>query len=75
MDNNSLVQFSLAGDPGIPSANEQKVAPPMPVSANNMTGDPNDRMMNENFANRKDKNTAPRPGSGSTSASSTFKAQ
>jgi len=62
-------------DSGIPSANEQKVTPPMPVSANNMTGDPNDRVMNENFANRKDKDTAPRPSAVSTNSSSTFKAQ
>ena len=62
-------------DSGIPSANEPRVTPPMPINASNMTGDPNDRLMNENFANRKDRYTPPRPGAGSTAGSSTYKAQ
>lgn len=75
MDPISNTQFSLASDPGIPSANDERVPSPMPISANNMTGDPNDRSMYESFATRKNRNTNPRPSAVSTNSSSTFKAQ
>lgn len=75
MENNSLRQFSLASDPGIPSANEPRVAPPMSLSASSMTGDPQDSAMYQGFYTPKGPKTLPRAFAKSTMRSSTYTAQ
>ena len=75
----SAQPFTLASDPGsrgLMDANDPyKYSSPMSAGKNTFTGDPQNRVLNSNFAIRKNQAALPLPYSPSTATSSTFQAQ